>query len=90
MKKNSTINGLKVLTYIKLKQIKNQIIDIFTHPIKAIGTIMNILIPLFLMLIPIFMSINNKKAYIPPFNLPINIIGAIIMLILTIIFFINL
>ncbi|HEY5563717.1 MAG TPA: putative ABC exporter domain-containing protein [Clostridiaceae bacterium] len=90
MRRNSTATGLKVLSYIGVCQFKNQIIEIFTHPIKAISTILKILLPLAFMLTPMLLRGGNNKSSIPTINLPLNIIGAVLMLLLLIIFFINL
>lgn len=90
MRKTNTISGIKALVYIRLMEFKNNMKLIYTHPVRAISALIKIALPIIIAWIPFLLNSKKIKKDLPAFSLPINVVGAVIMLLIIIAFFINL
>jgi hypothetical protein len=91
MPKTRIGDGLEALVYLKLMEVKNQLKFTFAHPLGAVETVFKVLLPIItLVVFPLIFNHNGLKGGFSSFHPPVNMIGAVIMLLLTVILFINL
>lgn len=90
MKKTNIISDIKAIMYLKVMELKNNITEIFKHPIRAIIEVSKFVLPIMFALIPFIFNTKKQGKVISMDSSSVNIIGATIMLLVIIIFFMNL
>ncbi|AKA68410.1 putative ABC exporter domain-containing protein [Clostridium scatologenes] len=90
MKKTNIINDIRAIMYLKIMEFKNNIMEIFKHPIRAIIEVSKFVLPIIFAMIPFIFNTKKRGNAISIDGSLANIIGSVIMLLVIIIFFMNL
>ncbi|AWI05270.1 putative ABC exporter domain-containing protein [Clostridium drakei] len=90
MKKTNIINDIRAIMYLKIMEFKNNIMEIFKHPIRAIIEVSKFVLPIIFAMIPFIFNTKKQGNTISIDGSSANIIGSVIMLLVIIIFFMNL
>ena len=91
MHKPDYISGIKALSYLKIMEFKNHLTLAFTHPLGVVQVIMKFIMSVSaIMWIPFALHRQEVKERLLSFHLPLNMAGAVVMLLLMAICFISL